>query len=214
MLRAQWVATVLGEGKSTGFLADAAGFWNGVALYRQRAIVAESKAVTLAAVGTDIGEANESKEKEIVKVVTVSAADKAIAVGQDGVITIPAVASSKPTNSTGKIRFMESSLGGFQLHYKRLGPPEAFEYTFDAPAAGKYALSARVVTVSPDQHILVTANDAKEPVDLAIPYTLGKWDKTPPVEITLAKGKNVLHCSRADTAKGITIKDFTLQPVK
>lgn len=38
--------------------------------------------------------------------------------------------------------------------------------------------------------------------------------RTQPVEITLAKGKNVLLCSRAETAKGMSIKDFTLKPLK
>ena len=100
VLRAQWAGTALGEKKAAGFGAAATGFWNGVALYRQRAIIEKAKAVTLAAVGTDIGEANESKEKEVVKSVTVSEADKKIVAGPDGVITIPAVACSKPTNST------------------------------------------------------------------------------------------------------------------
>jgi len=109
---------------------------------------------------------------------------------------------------------MKSYLGGMQLHYSRLGNPEPFEYTFDAPAAGTYALSARVVTVSPDQHLLVTANDAKEPVDIAAPYTIGKWDTTPPVEVALVKGKNVLRFTRIESAKGLTIKEFTLKPVK
>ena len=212
--RAQWVGAALGEKRVAGFGAAATGFWNGVALYRQRAIIEKAKAVTLAAVGTDIGEANESKEKEVVKAVTISEADRKIVIAPDGGITIPAAACSKPRNSTGKIRFMNSSLGGLQLHYGRLGAPEAFEYTFDAPAAGKYALSARVVTVSPDQHLLVAANDVKEPVGIAVPYTLGKWEQTQPVGISLAKGKNVLHFTRAEPAKGMTIKDFTLTPVK
>ncbi|MCF7673912.1 MAG: hypothetical protein K9M97_01105 [Akkermansiaceae bacterium] len=215
VLRAQWVGTVLGEKMAPGFGAAATGFWNGVALYRQRAIIEKAKAVTLAAVGTDIGEANESKEKEVVKAVTVIEADRKIVVGQDGVITIPAVACSKPTNSTGKIRFMKSYLGGMQLHYSRLGNAEGFEYAFDAPAAGKYALSARVVTVSPDQHLLVAANDAKEPVDIAAPYTIGKWEQTQAVEVSLVKGRNVLRFSRGgENIKGMTIKDFTLKPVK
>jgi len=212
--RAQWVATTLGEPKAAGFGAAASGFWHGVALYRQRAIIARAKAVTLAAVGTDIGEANESKEKEVVKVVTLSETDKKIVVGQDGVITIPAVACSQPANSTGKIRFMKCYLGGMQLHYNRNGTAEPFEYTFDAPAAGKYALSAQVVTLSPDQHLFVAANDAKEPVDIAAPYTIGMWDQTKPVEISLTKGKNVLRFTRNDPVKGLTIKEFTLKPVK
>jgi len=212
--RAQWVGDVLGEKRAFGLHSNASGVWNGVALNRQRAIIEKAKAVTLAAVGTDIGEANESKEKEVVKAVTVSDADRQIVVGQDGAITIPAVACSKPTNSTGRIRFMESCLGGMQLHYSRTGGAEVFEYTFEAPAAGKYALIARVVTTSADQHLLVAANDAKEPTDIAVPFTVGMWDKTPPVEVSLVKGQNVLRFSRTEPVKGLTIKDITLTPVK
>jgi len=170
--------------------------------------------VALAAVGTDIGEANESKEKEVVKAAAVTEADRKVVVGQDGAITIPAAATSKPANSTAKIRFMQSSLGGMQLHYNRLGGAEVFEYTFEAPAAGKYALVARVVTTSAAQHLLVAANDAREPTDIAVPFTVGLWDKTPAVEVALVKGRNVLHFSRQDPIKGLTIKDFTLRPVK
>ena len=212
--RAQWVGAALGEKRAFGFHAAATGFWNGVALYRQRAIVEKSKAAALAAVGQNVGKANESKEKEVVKAGTITDADKKIVVGKDGVITIPATACSKPTNSTGKIRFMESYLGGMQLHYNRLGGAAVFEYTFDAPAAGKYALSARVVTTSANQQLLVAANDAKEPTDIAVPFTVGMWDKTQPVEVPLAKGRNVLRFSRNDPVKGLTIKDFTLAPVK
>jgi len=213
-LRAQWVGTVLGEKKAFGFHAGASGFWNGVSLYRQRAIIEEAKAVALAAVGTDIGEANESKVKEAVKAAAVTEGDKKIVVGKDGVITIPAVACSRPTNSTAKIVFMKSCLGGMQLHYNRNGKPEAFEYTFEAPAAGRYALTARVVTPSWKQHLLVAANGAKEPTDIALPFTVGKWDRTQPVEVSLVKGRNVLCFSRNEPVKGLTIKDFTLTPAK
>ena len=214
VLRAQWVGAVLGEERAFGFNAGATGFWNGVALYRQRAIVDQAKAVMLAAVGEDIGEANESKVKDAVEAVTIAEADRKIVVGKDGVITIPSVTCSKPTNSTQKIVFMKSCLGGMQLHYNRNGKPEEFEYTFAAPAAGKYALIARVVTTSAEQHLLVAANDAKEPTDIAVPYTVGKWDRTQPVEISLVKGRNVLRFSRNEPVKGLTIKDFTLRPVK
>jgi len=212
--RAQWVGTAVGEKRASGFGAVASGFWNGVALYRQRAIIEKAKAVTLAAVGTDIGEANESKEKESYKTVTVTEPDRKIVTGQDGGITIPAVACSNPTTSTGKIRFMKSYPGGLQMHCNRLGNAEPFEYSFDVPAAGQYALSARVVTVSPDQHLLVAANDAREPVDIAAPYTIGKWEQTQPVEITLVKGKNVLRFTRNEPVRGMSIKEFKLMPVK
>ena len=209
VLRAQWIGAALADkGAATTT------FWNGVASSRQQQVIEKAKAATIAAVGTDIGEANESKEKEIIKSAAVSEADRTVITGPDGGITIPAVACSSPTNSTPKIRFMKCHLGGMQLHYARLGNAETFEYTFDAPADGKYALSARVVTVSPDQHLFVAANDAQQPADIVAPYTLGKWDKTPPVEVSLVKGRNVLRFSRPEPVKGMTIKDFTLSPLK
>jgi hypothetical protein len=213
VLRAQWVGAVVGETAAAGFAAAASGFWNGVALYQQREIIEKAKAVTLAAVGTDIGEANESKEKKLINAVTVTEADRKIVAGPNGSLTIPAVACSNPTNSTNKIRFMKSALGGLQLHYNRLGTNESFEYTFDAPAAGQYAISARVVTVSPNQHLFVAVNDAPETADMAAPYTIGKWGQTQPVNIPLAKGKNVLRFTRPEPVKGMSIKDFTLTPV-
>lgn len=213
--RAQLVGAALGEEQAFGFHSGVSGFWNGVALYRQRAIIQEAEAVALAAVGTDIGEANESKVEEEVQAAVIAEEDKKIVVGDDGVITIPAAATGKPTNNTAKILFMPSNLGGMQLHYSRNGSPEEFEYTFDAPTAGKYAITARVVTPSWKQHLLVAVNDAKEPIDIALPFTIGMWDETQPVEVSLVKGKNVLRFSREhEGLKGVTIKDFTLKPLK
>ena len=91
---------------------------------------------------------------------------------------------------------------------------QELEYTFEAPQAGKYALVARVVTVQSDQKLLLKPNDAKEPVEIAVPYTIGRWEQTPPVEIALAKGQNVLRFTRPAPSRGLTIKDFTLTPVK
>ncbi len=213
-LRAKWVGAVLGEEAAFGFHSGASGFWNGVSLYRQRAIIEEAKAVALAAVGTDIGEANESKVKDAIKEVAMTGADRRIVVGGDGVITIPAAAASRPKKSTRKIIFMESILGGKQLHYSRTGKHEEFEYTFNAPKAGRYALTAQVVTPSWKQHLLVAANGAEEPVDITLPFTVGMWDTTDPVDVTLRKGKNMLRFSREGEVKGVTIKEFTLTPLR
>lgn len=212
--RAQWIGDVMGERRTFGLLSGDPAFWNGVALYTQRGIIEDAKAKTLAAVGEDIGEANETKEKVDVAKATLTDADRKVVVDSSGVITIPASATSKPTKSTGKIIFMASNLGGKQLHYSRNGRHEDFEHTFDAPAAGKYALTARVVTPSWKQHLLLSVNGAEKPIDIALPFTVGMWDTTQPVEITLVKGKNVLRFSREGATKGLTIKDFTLTPVK
>jgi hypothetical protein len=213
--RAQWIGDVVGEKRVFGFLRGNPDFWYGLSLYLQRGIIAERKAVTLAAVGEELGEANESKVKYAIEAATVTGADRRIVVDTEGVITIPAVACSKPTKSTGKIIFMPSNLGGKQLHYSRTGRAQGFEYGFDAPAAGKYALTARVVTPSWKQHLLISAN-AKEPVDMALPHTVGLWSVTEPVEVELVEGRNVLRITHKGEgyAKGFTIRDFTLSPLK
>jgi len=212
--RAQWIGDLMGEKRTLGLIGGDPAFWNAVALYTQRGIIEGARAKTLAPVGEDIGEANESKQKDVIEEVTVTEEDRKIVVGAGGVITIPAAACSKPTNSTRKIVFMKSNLGGMQLHYNRLGNPEEFEYTFEAPAAGKYALTARVVTPSWKQSLLLTANGAKKPIDIALPFTVGMWETTQPVEVALVEGKNVLRFSREEPVKGLTIKDFTLEPLK
>ena len=192
------------------------GLWNSLALHEKKAIVDQAKPVELATLGQDLAESNESKatQAEAIAKATMTDADKRIVVGKDGVITVPAAACCKPQGNTATIVFMKSFSGGMQLHYNRMGNPEDFEYTVDVPQAGKYGARARVVTVSSDQHLLVAANNVKEPHDIALPYTVGMWEKTPPVEIALAKGQNVLRFSRHDPRRGLTIKDFTLTPVK
>ncbi len=213
--RAQWIGLVMGEEPVYGLNGGDPAFWHCVALYCQQAIIEEAKAVALAAVGEDIGEANESKEKEKVEAATLSEQDRRIVVGENGAITIPAAACSKPTNSTGKIKFMPSNQGGMQLHYGRLGGDEEFEYTFEAPAAGKYKLVAKVVTPSWKQHLFVVANGAGKPVDIALPFTVGMWDETKPVDIALVEGRNVLTFSRKhEGLKGVTIREFKLTPVR
>jgi hypothetical protein len=213
--RAQWAGDVAGEKRVFGFLSGEPGFWYGVSLYRQRQIIEDAEAEALAAVGEELGEANESKVKYAIETIAVTEADRKIVVDQDGTITIPAAACSKPTRSTRKIIFMPSVLGGKQLHYSRTGRAQEFEYTFDAPKAGTYKLTARLVSPSWGQHLLVAANGAKEPTDIALPLTVGMWEMTEPVEIALVKGKNVLTFSRGGkNIRGLTIKEFTLRATK
>jgi len=211
VLRSQWISDVLGERAYNDRKGVAGGFWSALAHYQALAIAAATKAVALAPVGQDVAEASESKEKDKVEQAQLSEADQKTVVGQDGVITIPAVVCSK---SAGTIA-MKSFAGGMQLHCVRdLKSEQEFECTFDAPQAGKYALAARVVTVQSDQKLMLAANDAKEPVEIAVPYTLGRWEHTKPVEIALVKGQNVLRFTRPAPSRGLTIKDFTLTPVR
>ena len=211
--RAQWIGDVMGEPRAFGLQSRTAPeFWYGASLYIQKGVIENAKAKTLAAVGQDIAEANETKEKIEITKVTMTDKDRKVSIDGKGVITIPATASTKPTKSSGKIIFMDSVIGGKQLHYSRTGGGhQTFEYTIDAPAAGKYELTARVATPSWKQSLFVTANDAEQPVEIALPHTVGLWDESKPVTIELIKGKNVLKFSRQGSVKGITIKDFKLK---
>jgi hypothetical protein len=213
--RAQWIGDVLGEKRVFGLNDKSTpDFWYGVSLFLQNNVIKEAKAKTLAAVGTDIGEANETKEKVEIAKVTMTNKDREVSVDATGVITIPAAATTKPTKSTGKILFLNSNLGGKQLHYSRTGGHQTFEYQFDAPAAGKYELTARVVTPSWRQNVLLMINGSKSAVDIPLPFTVGMWDTTKPVVVELKKGKNHFLFKREGGVKGITIKDFTLTPVR
>jgi hypothetical protein len=213
--RAQWIGDVMGERRVFGLLSGQPEFWYAVSLHRQRSLVAASGAVPLAAVGEELGEADESRVRYEVEAATVTEADRRIVVDEDGVITIPAVACRAQTRSTGRILFLPSNLGGKQLHYGRTGRPQDFEYTFDAPAAGRYRLSARVATPSWQQHLLISANDAAAPIDLALPHTVGLWGETDAIEIELAAGRNVLRFTHRSDGheKGFSLRDIRLAPV-
>ena len=214
--RAQWIGSAHGESRHYGFLShrEEIPFWNTIALYQQRHLIVDSDAKTLAAVGEDIGEANVTKEKvEIIKV-ELSDKDREVKVAANGEITIPAAATSNLNVSTGKVIFMPSNQGGLQLHYSRSGGAQPLEYTFEAPKAGKYALTAKVVTPSWKQHLHITANGADKPVDLELPHTVGMWEMTAPVMVELKAGKNVLTFNHHTDgyAKGFSIHEFKLTP--
>lgn len=229
--RAQWIASVCDEMPEYGYhdrirlsaLAnystksvneiEVPGFWQTVAATTQDEIIAALNARIRAAVGEDLAESNEALLKGKIAQVEIPDADRKITVDDKGVIRIPAAACSEPTNNTDVILFMPSNLGGMQLHYSRKAVSDAFTYTFDAPKAGKYKLTARLATPAPKQYLFLNVNDAKDRVVINLPYTIGNWGQLDPVEIELAQGKNVLRFSRAHFfIRGVSIRDFTLSP--
>jgi hypothetical protein len=208
VLRAQWISRILGEQAYNGRKGVAGGFWSSMAHFQAQAIATSTKAVGLGPLGQELGEANESKENEKLQQAKATEADRKIVIGKDGAITIPA---GTPSKSSGRFASMKSFLGGLQVH--ATGGFKA-EYAVDAPRAGKYELSVRVATVQEGQKFLVQANDAKDAVEIAVPYTIGKWQQTPPATVSLVNGKNVLHVTLKDGSRGVTIKELTLKPVK
>ena len=206
VLRARWISRILGEQPYNDRKGIAGGFWSGMAHCQTVALA--SKAVALGPLGQELGEANESNQKHIAGQAKVAETDRKIMVDQEGTLTIPAVAHSK---TAGPGLAMKSFSGGMQLHCT--GGFKA-DYEFKVQRAGRYALSARVATAQEGQKFLLSANNAKAPVEIAVPYTIGMWQPTPPVEVSLADGNNVFHFKLQDGSRGVTIKEFTLTPVK
>ncbi len=229
--RADWVSSLLGEEKVKGMEPDkAAGTWSNLAVNKRRDIVATfdpPPALVKPDPTAPKPVNNQGYPERLAKVVVPSELKKVSADGQGG-IRIPAVACTSPTVNTAKIVFMKTREGGMNLHYKRWEMPEPLVYEIEVPAAGTYALTANVVTVNREQFFLVTANDAKEPVRMEMPYTVGKWGVTAPVTVSLTKGMNKITFDRTvipDFIKegykfagpeygGITVKEFTLKPLK
>lgn len=206
VLRAQWISRVLGEPQYNDRKKIAGGFWSSIAHYQTVALAA--KAVALGPLGQELAEANEPVEKLKPAQSKLTDADKKMTLGSNGAITIPAVAVNKPS---GHFITMKSFAGGMQLH--ATGGFKA-DYTVDVPAPGMYLMTARVVTVQEGQKFQLKWNDAKTPIEIAVPYTLGKWQQTPPLEVSLAAGKNTLNFTLANGSRGVTIKEFVLTPVK
>jgi formylglycine-generating enzyme required for sulfatase activity len=95
------------------------------------------------------------------------------------------------------------------------GEKSNFEYEVTLPRAGNYSLTAEVVTANYDQRINVATNDNESPLVMTMPFTLGKWQASEPVTITLKEGTNVLRFWRdAPPQYGLAIKSFILKPAQ
>ncbi|MBT8044870.1 MAG: SUMF1/EgtB/PvdO family nonheme iron enzyme, partial [Verrucomicrobiae bacterium] len=117
--RAQWIGDVVGEqrvyGENQGVTT---GFWNAMSLHLQRHIITKSKAKTLEALGTNLGEADGSSEGE-------TAAEnqrdqEKITVASDGAIHIPAAAFA--TANTRQVQTVKSYGKGMQVFLPRFSP--------------------------------------------------------------------------------------------
>lgn len=206
--RAHWIADLSDEKRVWGLEGrNKPGFWNGIALNTQRALIEAANSKTLEAVGQDIAEASDTKEKIDIVEVEVTEDDRKIRT-EDGVIRISAAA----TDASRGVQFMASSLGGKQLHYGR-GSNAEFEYKFQTRNKGKHALVAKLATPSWKQGFDITVN-GDQIVPMPLPHTVGVWEQTEPIAVELKSGRNTLRFKRTagSNSKGITIKEFRLVP--
>jgi hypothetical protein len=212
VLMCEWLGKALGEDAPGGYGSNG-GFWRVLGFYKRQAIVEDQKIKDIGATGEELAESNVSSKIDEIKQIKIPEKFCKITVAKDGTITIPVAACKSPKN-TEKIKFMESIDGNaMQVHYSLSGiRPELLKYYVQAPAAGKYELTANVVTVTVDRSMLLRLN-RRTKLDIALPYTCGMWKSTKPVTIALRKGRNTLQFTLKAPNKGLTIKSFTLKPV-
>jgi hypothetical protein len=216
--RAQWIGALVGEEWKPGLAFTSSKkkpgaevkpvLWTELALHEQRRVIAKLEAGKGGSTGTASVAAK------------APAATGKVAVDDKGVITIPSAACSSPTGSTkvmfkgGRsdlIVFVKNKSGDTLLHLSRYSKEaDTFEYTFDTPKGGKYQLVASVVTPKPKQCLFASANGGAA-VEMALPYTIGMWDKSAPVVVELKAGRNVL---KFHGPARVTVGKFTLTPGK
>ena len=216
--RAQWLGDTFGEEDVSirpGKYGKGGGFWEGLAFVKKQIIVKKAEVEALELVGgMKLGESDELLGDEQGADIEIPEEFTQIKNGSDGTITIPAVGCYSPRKPSDRILFLKSWDEGYQLHYSRLGQrPELFKYRLEVPAAGEYELSARAATVSPDVELLVRVN-REEPVPFSMPYTKGMWETSKPTRIKLDEGGNTISITARTPNRGVSIKDWTLKPVK
>ncbi|MFZ9936976.1 MAG: SUMF1/EgtB/PvdO family nonheme iron enzyme [Luteolibacter sp.] len=94
------------------------------------------------------------------------------------------------------------------------GASSSFEYKVNAPRAGNYSLTVKVCTANYDQRLNVAVNDSGSATVMTMPFTLGKWQDSKPVTVTLKRGENTLRFWRDNPPQqGISVHSFTMKPV-
>jgi len=215
VLRAQWIGDALGEEDvSIRHYGKGGGLWNALAFYHKQAVVEDARIEALElAGGMKLGESDELLGDEGGQELDVPKEDRTITVDDKSVITVPAAASVKPANSTDRIMFMKSFDEGTQVHYSRLGKrPELLRYDINVDQAGKYHLTMLVSTVARKQACLLRLN-RRTLIDKNLPFTLGAWQETEPVEVELKEGRNTLMFTCKTPNRGVSIKHFKFTPI-
>ena len=212
VLKCEWLGNVLGEDDVTGY-GSGGGFWKLLAFYRKLALVEDATIEDIGVTGEELAESNVEAVDEEIHQIELTEAQKTIVIGEDGVITIPPGAASSTVN-TAKLRFMHTIDGDeVQAHYSLgAGRPELLKFNVEAPAAGKYELTAKVCTVTLGREFMLRLN-RRTLIDIALPYTKGYWNETMPAPVDLKEGRNTFQFTIKAPNKGVSIKHFKLKPV-
>lgn len=122
-----------------------------------------------------------------------------------GIVAIPATAFSK----LGGARVHESTGGGRQVYFEKNAPNTWAEYPLEVSKAGKYLVVLQAATPNTGQAVDLLV-DGRKLATLAIPNSLGLWAETPPIEVELVAGLQVLRFA-VPSQRGLAVKQIKLQ---
>jgi hypothetical protein len=123
-----------------------------------------------------------------------------------GIVTIPA---SRHGFIAGNVGVIDSFGGGKQINFVADGTVE-YELPENVPPK-KYSIKLEVCTVSATQAPLTIKIDDfdDKTLKMVIPYTVGDWQYTAPVEVELGPGA-VVRLSRPKGSMGLSLKQLVL----
>ncbi|KAL3938683.1 MAG: hypothetical protein SGBAC_006456 [Bacillariaceae sp.] len=149
----------------------------------------------------------ETKVEKYLKMYEDDVPDKDPKIDDSGKITI--YASKHNGVAEGNVLTMASFKGGQQLNLIADGQVE-YEVPDEAPTK-KYKVVLEVNTVSSNKTPLTIYNVADDDnrITITLPYTMGMWKKTDPVELEL-KGGDTIRFSRPKNALGVALKKVIL----
>eukprot|EP01052_Picozoa_sp_SAG31_P006627 SAG31_NODE_306_length_17979_cov_7.825447_14_plen_852_part_00 len=239
VLRANWLAVARGDAPinhgwtpTQGHTHAPSGYgegglWSALALYMQK----------IAVNGTDPKLYNRTVPPSLVKTKVQALLEQwekppppppSVVTDADGSVTIPAaaIASNQLSPRLTVMRSACDSVNDCETGYQLLTgvhtgmdkscttDPNAcsFGYEVAITTARTFYLTANFSTWQMNQDLFVSVNGAS-PKAVPVFYTVGWWNQTQPIEVTLVKGKNTLNFTRS-TERTITFKNFVLHSKK
>lgn len=132
---------------------------------------------------------------------------------KDGTVTIPAASFSKAADKK-YVKAHQAFGGGTQLHLMDGEGWVTYEIPSDIEFKKKnYMLTATICSVHAVQQPLKLGLDGQSEIEIEIPYTVGVWEETKPVQVTMKGVTQMKFFRKKDPlCFGLAIKSFKLTP--
>lgn len=212
VLRGQWVAEALQQDPAAVETHGKGGLWSALMLYSKKLTIQEKGQAPARPVPSSL---MDNKVEALIKKWSQQQPTPSISTDEDGTINIPAAAfSSKAkvmsvgTSADQGVQVLHNG-GGVLEHYNN----SIFEYEVVSQEESTYYLVANFTTYHRDQDLLFRLNSATEDQKVGLYYPFGHWKETQPLQIKLAKGKNVLRFARI-SSRPVVFKEFFLYATK